>query len=128
VTDPRHSSEWIDLSDSIPRRAKRVLSSGASHTRNFRQRVWITLREVGRGGNPPLTLQLFVLVGVLSGTPLSLALAVIWGGQSWWLIPIGLVTGALVGSIGLLVLFGSLWVVARGIRIVEEWLERRRQA
>jgi len=41
---------------------------------------------------------------------------------------LGLVTGALVGSIALLFLYGSLWVVARGMRILEEWLERRRQA
>jgi hypothetical protein len=86
----------------------------------------MALRQVGR--DPPPSLQLFVLVGVLSGTPLSLALAVIWGRQSWWLIPLGLVTGALVGSIALLFLYGSLWVVARGMRILEEWLERRRQA
>jgi len=73
----------------------------------------MALRQVGR--DPPPSLPLFVLVGVLSGTPLSLALAVIWGRRSWWLI-------------GLLVLFGSLWVVARGMRILEKWLERRRQA
>lgn len=88
----------------------------------------MVLRQVGRGGDPPPTLQLFVLVGVLSGTPLSLALAVIWGRRSWGLVPLGVVTGALLGCIGLLVLFGSLWVVARAIRIVGEWLERRRQA
>ena len=105
-----------------------MLDYGASRTRNFRQRVWMTLRQIGCGRDPPPTLQLFVLVGVLSGTPLSLALAVIWGRRSWWLIPLGVVTGALLGCIGLLVLFGSLWVVARGIRILEEWLERRRQA
>jgi hypothetical protein len=125
---PRHSSEWIDLSDSILRRARRLLSWGTSHTGNFRERSWTEVRQVRRGRDAPSAFQLFVLAGVFIGTPVSLALAVIWGSRSWWLIPLGLVTGVLVGSIGLLVLFSLLWVVARGIRILEEWLERRRQA
>lgn len=121
---PRHTGEWIDLTGSIPQRSGRGVSHQAPHTRPFRERLGRALRQVSNERDLPAGLQLFLLVGFLAGTPASLALAVLWGGRSSWLIPAGMLAGAVAGFTALLLLFGSLWLVDKGIRMLVQRRER----
>jgi hypothetical protein len=125
---PRHTSEWIDLTGSIPRRSRRGVSHQAPRPRHFRERLGQALRQLRSERDLPAGLLLFVLVGLCAGTPVSLAFAVLWGRRSPWLTPIGVLVGTFVGYVSLLVLLSSLWVVRRGIRMLRQRTERRLRA
>ena len=125
---PRHTSEWIDLTGSIPRRSRRGVGHQAPQPRHFRERIGQALRQLKSERDLPAGLRLFVLVGLGAGTPVSLTFAVIWGRRSPWLTPIGVLVGAVVGYVSLLVLVSSLWVVHRGIRMLRQRTERRLRA
>ena len=121
---PGHSSEWIDLTGSVPERSRRKVSHQASQPRHFRERVGRALRGVRSERDLPAGLKLFLLVGLCAGTLVSVALAVIGGSRCPWLTPIGALAGPVVGSVSLLVLLGSLWVGGRGIRMLMRWTQR----
>ena len=123
---PRHTGEWIDLTGSIAERRRRGASHQAPHPNQFRERLGRALRQVRSERDVPAALQLFVLVGFCAGTPASLVLAVIWGRRSLWLIPAGVLAGAVAGFISLLFLFSFLWVVGNSIRMLIQRRERSR--
>src|SRR4030095_9057432 len=113
-----------DLTGSIPEGSRREVGYQASQTTPLGGRVGRALRGVRSERDLPAGVKLFLLVALCAGTPVSVALAVIWGSRCSWLTPIGALAGPVVGSVSLLGLLGSLWVVGRGIRMLMRWTQR----
>src|SRR6188474_2936577 len=110
----RRPAGSIDWSTPRPWRARSYQCRARARALNWYEPIVRTIAHVLRRAlhvrDVARTIEPFLLVSALPTISVSVVLAVIWGGRSLWLIPLGFLTGALVSC---LVVF--LAVVLMGI-------------